>query len=93
MVGVASQGRTAGDAKRCLQEAIEVWFESCVERGVLDQALREANFRPFQSHPAVDEKARPGRPKQTKEGVLGERFEIRLTIPAYEASTLLSATA
>lgn len=46
MVGVVSQGKTADDARRCLQEAIELWFESCVERGVLDQALREANFRP-----------------------------------------------
>ncbi|HEY0141562.1 MAG TPA: hypothetical protein VGF48_11755 [Thermoanaerobaculia bacterium] len=46
MVGVVSQGRSDGDARRCLQEAVELWFESCVERGVLDQALREANFRP-----------------------------------------------
>lgn len=43
-VGVASQGKTAEDARRCLHEAVEFWFESCVERGVLDQALREANF-------------------------------------------------
>jgi len=41
MVGVVSQGRTASDARRCLQEAVELWFESCIERGVLDQALRE----------------------------------------------------
>lgn len=34
---------------------MELWFESCVERGVLDHALREANFRPFQ-------------PNQTKKG-------------------------
>ena len=38
---VASQGSTARAAKACLQEAIELWFESCIERGVLDQALRE----------------------------------------------------
>jgi predicted RNase H-like HicB family nuclease len=46
MVGVVSQAQTANGARKCLQEAVELWFESCVERGVLDQALREANFRP-----------------------------------------------
>lgn len=40
-IGVASQGRTASEAKACLQEAVELWFESCIERGVFDQALRE----------------------------------------------------
>ncbi len=47
MLGVASQGATEETAKSALQEAVELWFESCVERGVLDQALREANFRPL----------------------------------------------
>ena len=41
LIDVASQGTTASDAQRCLQEAVELWFESCVERGVLEQALRE----------------------------------------------------
>jgi predicted RNase H-like HicB family nuclease len=54
LVGVASQGRTAEEARACLQEAVELWFESCVERGVLDQALREANFRPAVSDRATD---------------------------------------
>lgn len=90
MVGVVSQGKNADDARRCLQEAIELWFESCVERGVLDQALREANFRPT----ARDTTSREGRTKNPrKQNVLGEPFDIHLTIPAYEAATLLSATA
>jgi predicted RNase H-like HicB family nuclease len=97
LVGVVSQGRTSDDAKRCLQEAIELWFESCVERGVLDRALREANFRPSDSQKAKaslsdnpDTRSR-GRKKSTR--VLGEPFEFHLTIPAYEAATLLGATA
>jgi len=45
-IGVASQGATRAGAKAALQEAVELWFESCIERGVLEQALREANFRP-----------------------------------------------
>lgn len=88
MVGVVSQGKSGDDAKRCLQEAVELWFESCVERGVLDQALREANFQP--SHGAAEHKRLA---KREADNVLGEPFEIRLSIPAYEAATLLSATA
>ena len=88
MVAVVSQGTSADDAKRCLQEAVELWFESCIERGVLDQALREANFRPLASarRNAVNERRR------RRDALLGDPFEVRLTIPAYEAA-LLSATA
>jgi predicted RNase H-like HicB family nuclease len=90
MVGVVSQGRSAAEARRCVQEAVELWFESCVERGVLDQALREANFLPSKSGANLSNR-RSARTRRTT--VLGERFEIHLTIPAYEAATLLSATA
>lgn len=94
MVGVVSQGKTSDDAKRCLQEAIELWFESCVERGVLDQALREANFRPTAfDQPTGGTKGEPRPRKARSDSVLGEPFQIQLTIQAYEAATLFSATA
>jgi predicted RNase H-like HicB family nuclease len=93
MVGVASQGKSLDDARRCLQEAVELWFESCVERGVLDRALREANFRPLQSQDPHLEASTPRRTSNKVRSVLGEQFEIHLIIPAYEAKTLLSATA
>jgi predicted RNase H-like HicB family nuclease len=97
LVGVASQGKTAEEARACLQEAVELWFESCVERGVLDQALREANFRPAVSDRAtntnVEEAKAPRRKQRDRASVLGEPFEIHLTIPAYEAATLLGKTA
>ena|ERR1041384_4405572 len=92
LIGVASQAATASEARRCLQEAVELWFESCIERGVLEQALREANFRPSLLSPKsrrssgrIDESA--------SAGVLGERFPIALKIPGYEAPSLLGATA
>lgn len=66
MVGVVSQGKNADDARRCLQEAIELWFESCVERGVLDQALREANFRPT----GRDTTAQEGRRKTPRKAIV-----------------------
>src|SRR5436305_8512237 len=90
LVGVSSQGKTAVDARRCLQEAIELWFESCVERGVLDQALREANFRPSHSR---GEGASPRQKGTARQNVLGNPFDIRLTIPAYEAPARLGARA
>jgi predicted RNase H-like HicB family nuclease len=92
MVGVVSQGRDADDAQKCLREAVELWFESCVERGVLDQALREANFRPSQSgaFPTSRNGSRRGRDKHN---ILGDRFEVHLKIPAYEGAALLGAIA
>jgi predicted RNase H-like HicB family nuclease len=97
MVGVVTQGKSAADARRCLQQAIELWFESCVERGVLEQALREANFQP--SHADHESRRKNGiRQPRLKKGrsasnILGEPFEVHLTIPAYEAPALLGATA
>ena len=95
IVGVVSQGKTDEDARRCLQEAVELWFESCVERGVLDQALREANFRTSRADRglATSGKAMNRGAHSKRRSVLGEPFEIHLTIPAYEGASLLGATA
>jgi predicted RNase H-like HicB family nuclease len=93
LIGVASQASTAGEARRCLQEAVELWFESCIERGVLEQALREANFRPSPSSPRSRRASGRARSQSPRGGVLGEPFPISLTIPGYEAPPLLGATA
>jgi hypothetical protein len=93
MVGVVSQAQTANGARQCLQEAVELWFESCVERGVLDQALREANFRPSATDRAKTRTKSHVTKRLEQNSILGDPFEIHLTIPAYEAGTLLSATA
>jgi len=96
MLGVASQGTTEDEAKRCLQEAVELWFESCVERGVLDEALREANFRPLPPGEAIDpglDHVRVERKASNRQAdVLGEDFSIHLVIPAYQASALLGVS-
>jgi predicted RNase H-like HicB family nuclease len=41
---ISTQGRTAAEAKRNLLEASELFLVSCIERGTLDQALRELKF-------------------------------------------------
>ena len=43
-IDVMTQARTKKQALESLREAVELWFESCIERGVLDAALREVGF-------------------------------------------------
>lgn len=42
---VASQGKSQEAALASLTEAVEGWFESCLDRNVLDQALIECGFQ------------------------------------------------
>lgn len=85
-----SQGETEAEAKRCLEEAIELWVESCLERGTLDIALREAGFakvhpeaiRPGEEHILIDR-------RQGDDESVGT-FPVHLLIPAYQAATFLS---
>lgn len=44
-IDVATQARSEKRALDGLIEAVELWFESCISRGVLDQALQESGFR------------------------------------------------
>jgi predicted RNase H-like HicB family nuclease len=41
---ITTQGRTRAEARRNLTEASELFLISCLERGSLDQALRELGF-------------------------------------------------
>src|ERR1700693_5300909 len=41
---ITTQGRTASEARDNLTEASELFLISCIERGALDQALRELGF-------------------------------------------------
>jgi len=43
-IDVLSQAETEQGAKEALQEAVELWFESCVARGVLAEALLDVGF-------------------------------------------------
>jgi len=79
-IGVASQGTDASDARRCLDEAVQLWFESCIERGTLERALQESNFRPL--HAAETD---PRYDSET-DSLLGDAFVVRTAIPAYQAT-------
>lgn len=89
-IDVVTQGTSAEDAKRCLDEAVELWFEDCIERGTLERALRECGF-----HTATREDARLARERilmtrETEPDVLGDSFSVNVTIPAYQAAALMA---
>ena len=44
-IDVMTQASSRKQALESLREAVELWFESCIERGVLDAALREVAER------------------------------------------------
>jgi len=49
---LTTQGKTLAEAKKNLIEASELFIISCLERGTLDQALKELGFKPFKAKPA-----------------------------------------
>ncbi|HEV7570286.1 MAG TPA: hypothetical protein VGQ21_02210 [Thermoanaerobaculia bacterium] len=77
-IGVASQGTDANDARRCIDEAVQLWFESCIERGTLERALQESNFRPLHT-------AEGDQQERNADRLLGEPFIVHVAIPAYQA--------
>lgn len=95
-LNVYSQGTSKEDAKHCLREAIELWFESCLERGTLDEALRESGFRLADwSEPAgatAGEEISVSSVAEDEE-ILGDSFPVDIMIPAYQAALLTTAPA
>lgn len=92
-LGVASQGPDEGAAKHSLDEAVQLWFESCIERGVLDQALKEASFFPLlagQIPTEGAERVSVGRRVESDADILGEEFSIVAAIPAYQAARFIN---
>ena len=47
---IHSQGYTEDEAKVNIIEAIQLFIESCYERGVLSEALKELGFEPDREH-------------------------------------------
>ena len=70
---VLSQGSSRQKAESSLREAILLWFESCIQRGVLEAALHEVGFhrvKPNEAASKVPKNAnvvelRPTKPPKT----------------------------
>jgi len=52
---VVSQGDNREDAGHMLSEALQLFLESCLERGTLEDVLRESGFEPAGGKPVSDE--------------------------------------
>jgi predicted RNase H-like HicB family nuclease len=93
-LNVYSQGRTREDAQRCLEEAVELWFESCLERGTLGAALQEVGFRPAPWGIPLTDRAEFVSVKQVSDAaIVGTPFELSISIPAYQAAAILQSQA
>lgn len=44
---IFSQGDTEEEAKNNLSEALSLFFSSCIDRGTLDDVLKECGFKPI----------------------------------------------
>jgi predicted RNase H-like HicB family nuclease len=88
---IFSQGKSKEEAQHSLEEAIGLWVEDCLERGTLDQALREVGFEKV--HP---ETLRPGDEHISVQPMTEEdvefapgTFPVHISIPAYQAAAFL----
>lgn len=93
---VMTQAETKEAAFESLKEAVGLWFESCIERGVLDEALSEVGFQPIRPGEPVAENASivsvNGPSRAVKDNfTASEDFEV--VIPAYIAAKQLEPSA
>ena len=90
---IFSQGDTKQKAIASLREAVELWFESCLDRDVLSEALAESGFLKVKSGEAAPDgasvveiaKSRHGQSLRRKPAA---REYIEVRIPAYAAAHL-----
>ena len=91
---VGSQAETKDGALAAVREAVELWFESCLERSVLREALIEAGFTlstPEHSIPDGSEIVRmaTGSALATSPVVIAPQDDsLRVSIPAFMAAAL-----
>ena len=53
---VNSQGRTKAEAKDNIIEAMQLFIETCYERGTLEKVLKECGYHPVGVHQKADRK-------------------------------------
>lgn len=93
---VMTQAETKKAAFESLKEAVGLWFESCIERGVLDEALTEAGFKPIKSGECIPDGAsivRLSKPSRAAMGTFTSSRNFEVVIPAYAAAKQLEPSA
>lgn len=90
---LASQGETEDLALQAVTDAVEVWFESCLERGVLSQALESSGFtRVTRNVVAPDGVDTVGisAANPISESATAKSKQISIELPAYIAASLIA---
>jgi predicted RNase H-like HicB family nuclease len=83
---VVSQGDTEPLARKALQEAIELWVQSCLERETLEEALVECGFH----RTSQDEPSAPSDDVVLIQSSKAVTFNLAFSIPAYQAAAALA---
>jgi len=55
VLDVRSQGQSESEASAMLVEALQLFLETCIEEGTVEQVLRESGFRPALDDPNEDD--------------------------------------
>jgi len=88
---VHTQADSKEEAQAALREAVDLWLESCLQRDTLPAAMRELGWRRLEGRPEKGEffGVTVADGSDVPESVLGELFPIELSIPAYQAASLM----
>jgi len=90
---------TQADSKKAafesLKEAVGLWFESCIERGVLKEALAEVGFQPIRPGEKIPADASIVQVKRLRRDMsdFTALKSFKVTIPAYIAARQLEPRA
>lgn len=83
---VYSQGESEAEATRNLQEAVELWMDSCIERNTLSAALQELGWFRIPAGVSLPGDTDTIEVVREEPEFLGRRFALEVTVPAYQAS-------
>lgn len=102
-IDVVTQARTKKKVLESLREAVQLWFESCLERNVLDAALKEAGFKEVPADEELLEGSNVIKIQRLAPGIPAPEFHFSLdhskgnsfiegVIPAYLAAHQLGSS-
>ena len=83
---VYSQGDSQKEARESIEEAVKLWFASCLERNTLAQAMQELDFKPVSSSQIDQGDEIITMVEEPAADDLGDAFEVAVEIPAYQAA-------
>jgi predicted RNase H-like HicB family nuclease len=88
-IDVATQADSKRAALLALEEAVHLWFDSCIDRGVLEEALTEAGFKKLNHDGLPPEGASIVELKTTRGKMRPVPEYVEVSIPAYIAANYL----